>query len=297
MTQTWHAPAKINLSLKVGPAGPDGRHPLDSLVAFARRIGDVVRLEPAPDLELNIDGLFSDSLQHETDNLILRAARLLAQHLKIDQGAKITLTKNLPVASGIGGGSADAAAALVGLNDLWQGGLSLAALAELGATLGADVPACVMGAPLRMTGTGETISPIDALPSLGIVLVNPLKDCPTGPVYQAFDRMGGVADLVMTPLPQLATQDLLLAYLIAHENDLESAAIQLVPEIAMTLSAIAGSPDVLLSRMSGSGATCFGLYPTLRHAQAAARAIKNQLAFSPVWVEADEINEPTRSEL
>jgi 4-diphosphocytidyl-2-C-methyl-D-erythritol kinase len=121
-------------------------------------------------------------------------------------------------------------------------------------------------------------------------LVNPLKPCPTGPVYQAFDQIGGATELALSQLPSLSTQDQLLAFLRVNGNDLEAAVIQLVPEIATVLNAIAQSPEVLLARMSGSGATCFGLYPTLDMAQAAAVDIKNHLAIDPIWVKADEIN-------
>jgi 4-diphosphocytidyl-2-C-methyl-D-erythritol kinase len=290
MTHTWLAPAKINLSLAVGPVGADGRHPLDSIVAFTHGIGDELSIVAAQHLSLTIDGPFAQGLSDTADNLILRAARLLAARLSVTKGARITLTKKLPIASGIGGGSADAAAALIGLNALWEGGLSHADLALLGAQLGADVPACLLGQALRMTGTGETTAPLEGLPRLGVVLVNPLKPCPTGPVYQAFDQIGGATELAFSQLPSLNTQDQLLTFLSANGNDLEAAAIQLVPEIATVLNAIAQSPEVLLARMSGSGATCFGLYPTLDMARAAAVAIKNHLAIDPIWVKADEIN-------
>jgi 4-diphosphocytidyl-2-C-methyl-D-erythritol kinase len=293
--RVWLAPAKINLSLGVGEAGADGRHPLDSLVAFTRTIGDKVQLARAQTFELTIEGPFAADLADERDNLILRAARLLASHIKTDQGARIVLTKNLPIASGIGGGSADAAATLIGLNQLWHGGLSVADLMELGAQLGADVPACVYGKALRMVGTGEAMEPIEALPRLGIVMVNPLTPCPTGPVYRAFDslafdRPGRAKDLARAPLPALETQDNLLAYLASHPNDLEQAAIQCVPDIAEIIPSIAESGSILIARMSGSGATCFGLYPTLGQAQAAARDLKQKFANRPVWVAADEIN-------
>jgi 4-diphosphocytidyl-2-C-methyl-D-erythritol kinase len=289
MTIKVFAPAKINLTLRVGPPGRDGRHPLDSLVCFTHTCGDDLCLEEADTLGLAIDGPFAAGLSADADNLVMRAAQLLRDLGGIGRGAAITLTKRLPIASGIGGGSADAAAALIGLNQLWGLGASTQQLQELGGRLGADVPACVQGASLRMTGTGETTVPVGQLPRLAIVLVNPLVSCPTGPVYQQFDRMGRFTKQPLTPLPELATQSGLLDYLRATPNDLEAAAIALVPEIGEVLSALAETGNLLLARMSGSGSTCFGLYPNLSDAQAAAVAIKSRLASDPIWVEADEI--------
>jgi 4-diphosphocytidyl-2-C-methyl-D-erythritol kinase len=292
MIRSWLAPAKVNLSLGVGAARPDGRHLLDSLVVFTRRVGDQLVFERHGDFSLAVEGPFAQGLSSHGDNLVLQAARLLRTHTGSTAGASIRLVKNLPVASGIGGGSADAAATLIGLNELWGAGLLRSDLAQLGAELGADVPACVMGKPLRMTGTGETTHAVGPVARLGIVLVNPLKPCPTGPVYQAFDAIGPSGPLRIDPMPDLDTPERLMAYLASHPNDLEAAAISLVPDIARVLSAISNSPNVLLARMSGSGATCFGLYENLQRAEAAAVTIQNQLAIQPIWVEADEINCP-----
>lgn len=290
MTLRVFAPAKINLSLRVGPPEPDGRHPLDSLVCFARTCGDILTFEPADDLSLSIEGTFAQGLSSSDDNLVLRAAKLLRDFAGSDYGAAITLDKRLPVASGIGGGSADAASALVGLNRLWDCGADLGQLQELGASLGADVPACVLGTALRMTGTGETISAAPPLPKLGIVLVNPLIVCPTGPVYRQYDLIGRFSHADLHPLPELVTTDALLKFLNAAPNDLQAPAIDLVPQIGDVLASIAATAHVLLARMSGSGATCFGLYADLAEAQLAARHIRNTLASARFWVEADEIN-------
>jgi 4-diphosphocytidyl-2-C-methyl-D-erythritol kinase len=289
MTVKVFAPAKINLSLRVGPPGLDARHPLDSLVCFTRTCGDNLRLTQADALGLAIDGPFAAGLLADADNLVMRAAQSLRDFGGIGRGAAITLTKRLPIASGIGGGSADAAAALIGLNQLWGVGARIEQLQELGAKLGADVPACVQGTSLRMTGTGETTVPVGQLPRLAIVLVNPLVSCPTGPVYKQFDRMGRFTEQPLAPLPEIATQSGLLDYLRATPNDLEAAAIALVPQIGDVLSVLAETGDLLLARMSGSGSTCFGLYSNLAQAQAAAVAIKTRLASYPIWVEADEI--------
>lgn len=290
MTLVVTAPAKINLSLRVGSPQLDGRHPLDSLVCFTCTIGDTLHLEAADTVSLTIEGPFAPGLSVEATNLVVRAARLLAEQTGVSKGAAITLTKALPVASGIGGGSADAAAALIGLNQLWGTGASPDQLQSWSGALGADVPACVLGQNLRMTGTGETIAKIGQLPRLGILLVNPLVACPTGAVFQKYDVFGTFCQIDPTPLPDLNTQISLLNYLSATPNDLEASACALVPEISAVLSVLTETPHVLMARMSGSGATCFGLYPTLADAGAAAAYLRNKLASCPIWVEADEIS-------
>lgn len=284
------APAKINLTLAVGPALANSRHPLDSLVGFTRAVGDTLEIAHDNDLTMTIKGPFGAELSAGADNLVIMAAFALRFACQIEVGANITLTKNLPLASGIGGGSGDAAAALIGLNTLWELGLSTPELLSIAATLGADVPACVLGQALRMTGTGETIAPVSSAASMGIVLVNPLKPCPTGPVYRRFDELGLTANIHGAKLPDLSTSQRLLAYLLTAPNDLTPAAISLVPEIETILIAIANTPNVLLSRMSGSGATCFGLYETVHDAQLAAHNLRSTLATNAFWVEADVIN-------
>jgi 4-diphosphocytidyl-2-C-methyl-D-erythritol kinase len=289
MTASWiFAPAKINLSLRVGPPLANGRHPLDSLVCFTRSIGDEISFSPGSSLTLNINGPFAEGLSSNDDNLVLAAARLIQDGARA--GAALTLTKRLPIASGIGGGSADAAATLIGLNEMWQRGLTRPELHALGARLGADVPACLMGSALRMARTGEAIEAVTNVPRLGIVLVNPLIDCPTGPVYRRYDELARFSGPAIDPLPDLSSVGALLAFLRANPNDLEAAAMCLVPQIGDLLAAIGETDDVLLARMSGSGATCFGLYPDKATAQTAAEAIRNTLASFPIWVEADEIN-------
>lgn len=285
------APAKINLSLRVGPPLADGRHPLCSLVAFTKSCGDRLSFVQADDLCLSIEGPFGTGLSSGTDNLIMQAAHLLGAQTHTNVGANIKLTKSLPVASGIGGGSADAAATLIGLNTLWDTKVSRTELAQMGASLGADVPACVLGQAGMMSGTGETMTPIPPLPSLGILLINPLVPCPTGEVYRHYDHLGDIEVLGPFQPPHVSHITDLLAYLAIQPNDLEAAACDLVPEIGQCLEAIGGSPNVLLSRMSGSGATCFGLYRDLDAAQKAAIQIKNTLAPNLVWVEADVLDQ------
>lgn len=256
------APAKVNLYLRVTGRRDDGYHLLDSLAVFAG-VGDRVVAAPSPLLTLALTGAEAGALAAEADNLVLRAARALAP----GRGAAITLDKALPVASGIGGGSADAAAALRALARLWGVAADLPALA---ATLGADVPVCVESRPARMQGIGEVLSPAPALPPFGLLLANPRAPVATPAVFRA--RAPGFAD----PAPQparLADAAALAAWLRPLGNDLEAAAVGLCPPIASVLAAIAATPGCLLARMSGSGATCFGLYATPAAAEAAARGL------------------------
>lgn len=251
------APAKINLSLHVGPPWADGRHPIESIVAFAD-VGDELALEEADDLTLVVDGPFAGALAGEGDNLVLRAARLLRDAAGVRAGAALTLKKTLPVASGIGGGSADAAAALRGLNALWRAGLDEAALMKLGAKLGADVPACVASRSGFMTGGGEEVAPLD-LPELAAVLVNPGVPTPTGPVYRAFDDLGGGGAFARAEPPRWADAGAARSALKGMRNDLTEAAVSVCPPIADALSALGAAGEAELVRLSGSGATVFAL--------------------------------------
>jgi 4-diphosphocytidyl-2-C-methyl-D-erythritol kinase len=263
------AAAKVNLYLRVTGRRADGYHLLDSLAVFAGA-GDVILAAPADGVGLTVTGPEAGALAAEPDNLVLRAARALAELTGVREGAAITLTKNLPVASGIGGGSADAAATLRALNALWRTGLDAAALRDIAARLGADVPVCVESRPMRMQGIGEVLSPAPGLPEFGLLLVNPRVALPTPAVFGA--RAGGFSPPATLPahLPDAAG---LAAWLRPLGNDLETAAIGLCPAVAEVLAAIAAQPACLLARMSGSGATCFGLFRDAAAAEAAARAL------------------------
>jgi 4-diphosphocytidyl-2-C-methyl-D-erythritol kinase len=264
------APAKINLFLHVGDKRADGFHALQSLVAFTEA-GDELAFAPADALTLSIDGPFGKGLSAGDDNLIVRAARALGP-----RGAAVTLTKNLPVASGIGGGSADCAATLRGLNALWGLGRDTAALQEIGAGLGSDVPVCITCKPQWMEGRGEIVTELPALPETAIVLVNPGVGVPTGKVFAALKERRGVG----LPLPpKFANAGDLVAYLKDTSNDLEAPARNIAPVIGEVLDFIAGE-GALLARMSGSGATCFGLFENGTHAARAAAAIH---AAHPGW--------------
>ncbi|MBI3515812.1 MAG: 4-(cytidine 5'-diphospho)-2-C-methyl-D-erythritol kinase [Proteobacteria bacterium] len=181
------APAKLNLTLRVVGRRADGYHELDSVVAFTR-LGDVVRAQAADDITLALDGPFASALANAgaaADNLVLRAAHALASAAGAPRGARLTLTKNLPIASGIGGGSADAAATLQALSALWGTMLERRQLHALGLALGADVPVCLNGAPCRMQGIGETLTPLAGLPAAPILLVNPGVPLATAAVFRA----------------------------------------------------------------------------------------------------------------
>ncbi|WP_298214496.1 4-(cytidine 5'-diphospho)-2-C-methyl-D-erythritol kinase [Acidocella sp.] len=254
------APAKVNLYLHVTGKRADGYHLLDSLAVFPA-VGDRVEAEAAAELSLDLGGPFGAALRGETDNLLLRAARALAP----GRGAALRLEKNLPVASGIGGGSADAAAALRVLSRLW--GVNAADLPRLALGLGADVPVCLRRAPARMQGIGELLAPAPRLPEFGILLANPGVAVSTPAVFKA--RTGG--DSSPAPLPPLWPDATAMAQDLARcRNDLQAAAIGLQPVIGTVLAALAALPGALLARMSGSGATCFALFTTPGEARAAA---------------------------
>jgi 4-diphosphocytidyl-2-C-methyl-D-erythritol kinase len=264
------APAKVNLFLHVVGRRPDGYHLLDSLAVFPG-IGDTLRAAPADSLSLALEGPFGGSLQAVPDNLVLRAARGLAALTGVWAGARLTLVKTLPVASGIGGGSADAAAALRLLGRLWSVAPAAAALGALASRLGADVPVCLVGRPSRMGGVGEVLSPAPDLPAFGLVLVNPGVAVSTPDVFRA--RTGGFSARATLPSgwPDAAAMARDLA---ALTNDLEPPAVALCPAIATVLAALRTTPGCLLARMSGSGATCFGVFADPAAAAAAAEAVR-----------------------
>jgi len=245
------APAKVNLFLHVTGKRPDGYHLLDSLAVFPN-VGDWVTAALGAELSLTMSGPFGAALQAEPNNLILRAARALGR----DHGAALELEKHLPIASGIGGGSADAAAALLALRNLW--GLTTP-LHNIALALGADVPVCLESRAARMSGIGESLLPAPQMPEFGMVLVNPGIAVPTPAVFRA--RTGTFSPPAALP----AAWDnaaAMAADLAALTNDLETPAITIAPVIADVLAAITALPGCLLARMSGSGATCFGIFAT-----------------------------------
>jgi 4-diphosphocytidyl-2-C-methyl-D-erythritol kinase len=260
------APAKINLFLHVLGRRADLYHLLDSLVVFAGA-ADFLGAEPADFLSLSLSGPFGAALAVEEDNLVLRAGRALAESAGIVPAARLTLDKNLPIASGIGGGSADAAAALRLLARLWHIDLPPEKLSSVALTLGADVPVCLQGKPARMGGVGEVLRPAPALPECGLLLVNPGVGVATQAVFRA--RAGAFSAPAILPAawPDAAAMAADLSFL---KNDLQIPAIGLCPVIAEVLDAIGRTQDCLLARMSGSGATCFGLFADCAAAERAA---------------------------
>jgi 4-diphosphocytidyl-2-C-methyl-D-erythritol kinase len=243
------------------------------LVVFAG-MGDTVSACSGEILSLAIEGAEGAALDAGPDNLVLRAARALAEAAGLEGYARLHLLKRLPVASGIGGGSADAAASLRVLNRLWRLGLPEAQLAALGAKLGADVPVCVGSRPARMAGVGEVLSAAPSLPRFGLLLANPRQGLATPKVFRA--RQAGFSARADLPEAWGSAAEM-VADLARLGNDLQAPAISLRPAIAEVLVAISASPGCLLARMSGSGATCFGIFPNAAAAAAAAAALP------PAW--------------
>jgi 4-diphosphocytidyl-2-C-methyl-D-erythritol kinase len=271
------APAKINLYLHVLGRRADGYHLLDSLIAFAD-IGDTVTAAPADTLSLSVGGPEAEAIAGlGDDNLVLRAARLLAARGGIDAGAALHLDKRLPAAAGIGGGSSDAAAALRALSRLWNDPLDEQSLTDLALELGADVPACLAGRPVWIGGIGEVLGPATALPGAAIVLVNPRRPLPTAEVFRR--RSGPFSSARrFDPMPPDAAG--LTAVLASRRNDLTQAALALVPEISTVLQRLAALPGALIARMSGSGPTCFALFADREKALGAGRVLA---ATEPGW--------------
>lgn len=268
------APAKVNLYLHVLGRRGDGRHAVDTLIAFAD-VADSVRVRPARGLSLEITGPFAPALRGPVHcNLVLRAARALADAADVSRGAAIVLDKRLPVAAGLGSGSADAAAALRALTRLWRIDRRTAALRPLAARLGTDVPACLVGGAMRASGAGERLHPLPPLPRpLPLVLANPGSALPTGEVF------AGLRPPFSAPAPWPAGRGdaaALVRELARRRNDLEAPARRLAPAVGCVLEALAATPRCLLARMSGSGATCFAIYPTAARARAAARLLRRR---------------------
>ena len=273
------APAKINLSIKVMGRRPDGFHEIQSLVVFAD-CGEKLVGEMANELRLDVTGPFAGSLAGEQHNLVTRAATLLGEHLGLALDAHLTLEKHLPVASGMGGGSADAAAALRLLGRLYGRTVEHHELAALALCLGADVPVCLEPAPAFMWGKGELIKRLADVPDFWMLLVNPGVAVSTGDVFRLLNAQETVETEVSPPLPHWNDLDALVEWLAAQGNDLEGPARRIAPVIGDVIEAIAETDGCRLARMSGSGATCFGIYGDEKSAREAEAAIK---AAHPDW--------------
>ncbi|SHI96292.1 4-diphosphocytidyl-2-C-methyl-D-erythritol kinase [Shimia gijangensis] len=248
MTVEAFAPAKINLTLHVTDQRSDGYHLLDSLVTFVD-VGDAVTVEKAEKSTLTVTGPMAAGVPTDSRNLVLRAAEMLGVP------AKITLNKHLPAAAGIGGGSSDAAAALRALTTLYN--LALPSVSDL-LSLGADVPVCVPATLARMTGIGEQVAPVVNEPVWPMILINPRVSVPTGPVFQALPSKNNPP--MPEDFPDWKDWDTAAAWLTTQRNDLEAPAIGAQPSIGQVLTELHDSKGCALARMSGSGATCFGIY-------------------------------------
>lgn len=273
------APAKLNLGLRVLGRRADGYHLLQSLVVFLD-LADTVEIAPAVAWRVRLSGAFAQGLAGE-DNLVLRAGRALAEVALrdvaacADLAAEIALEKNIPVAAGLGGGSADAACVLRGLNELWQLGLPLPALQELAAPLGADLAVCLQGTPAMVGGIGEEIAPL-RMPSLALVVANPgiplaTKDvfARVAPPYEEKLSIGALANV--DDVAQVSR---------ALGNGLTPAALELCPTIGALLRDLAVLEGCRLAQMSGSGATCFAMFGDWRQAEEAAAELQRA---RPAW--------------
>ncbi|MGY2047172.1 4-(cytidine 5'-diphospho)-2-C-methyl-D-erythritol kinase [Methylobacterium sp. JK268] len=281
---TTRAPAKINLTLHVlGRRPGDGYHALESLVVFAG-VGDTLSLTPGPDLALDVSGPTAGPAGPTADNLVLRAAHRLAALVPGLAAGRFSLVKRLPVAAGIGGGSSDAAAALRLLARLNGLPGDHPALIEAARATGADVPVCLAPRARMMRGAGEAVGPALALPGLPAVLINPGVPVETAPVFRALGLAVGEANpAAAVPHPAIGPgldAAALLGVIAPARNDLEAPALTVAPVIGDTLAALRDRPGCRLARMSGSGATVFGLFAHRTRAAQAARAIA---AAHPGW--------------
>lgn len=292
---TIFAPAKINLYLHVTGRLDNGYHTLDSLIAFAD-IGDQIIIEPATDFKLSIDGPYAgafnakerDASPHSS-NLLVQAVWSIAQAAQKVPNVHISLTKNLPLASGLGGGSADAAAAIWGLLEWWEISNQASYLPGLMARLGADIPVCLHCRPTRVRGIGDVLDPVPLLDEIPVILINPGKPCPTAEVFMHY------AHDFKEPIPlpdDLEDFSTLVEFLRFQDNDLSRSACEIVPEIKSIIEALQGQDGCALARLSGAGATCFGLFKSEKDAQKAAREIS---ANNPDWwVRTGFLNRPER---
>jgi len=286
MARAAFAPAKVNLYLHVGAPNTgggraDGYHPICSLMAFAD-VGDRVSTFDAEALCLRVAGPFASGLDTGDGNLVMRAARaLVAEARRPLAPVGISLEKRLPVASGLGGGSADAGAALRLLRETFELSIDNKRLEALAATLGADGAACLWGAPVVAEGRGERLSAAPGLPPLDAVLVRPPVAVSTAEVYRRFDAEGRFGEVAPPAAPD-AFEDAadLAAWLAGQRNDLQAAAVAVAPAVGTVLETLANEPEALIARVSGSGGTCFALCADDIQAESLAERLE---AMSPSW--------------
>lgn len=281
MSWSAFAPAKVNLFLHVGKPRPDGYHPLCSWMVFAD-VGDTVAIQPSEKSEFVIDGPFSAALMMEPNNLVVRAADALLSRMPGERPEfRLILDKRLPIAAGLGGGSSDAGATLRLLRDALQLPVGDAALEAVAAELGADGPVCLWGKAAVAENVGDAVSPAPSLPPVDAVLVNPRRPAPTASVYAAYDASGspGMADRPELP-DAVESPEELAAILTYCRNDLEAPAIGVEPAIGEVLETLRDEPEVLLARMTGSGATCFALCASDIEAETLAERLES---MRPNW--------------
>lgn len=285
------APAKINLFLHITGRRDDGYHVIESLFVFTE-LGDLLNFKQADDFSLTFSGANAAALEElpVEDNLVFKAAHILAKAAGKSPSGAITLEKNLPLAAGIGGGSSDAAAALIGLNHLWDCGLSETELTDLSLALGADVPSCLAARPQIVRGIGEKLEPVTLPWSAGVVMVNPGKPVPTPGVFNGFktfreSRGLPPFDVAITDLSRVVADISMLDVLTS--NSLQDPASQLCPEIMEVERHLRLNSQQELLRMSGSGATVFALYHDKQAAEAVAHRVRKHAPHW--WVMADEI--------
>lgn len=275
------APAKINIYLHVTGRRPDGYHLLDSVFLFPD-LADIIEAAPADDLTLAIDGPYAGALAGEdlSDNLVMKAARILRSHSGERRGARLTLSKHIPVAAGVGGGSSDAVAALRALIGLWDIAIDQESLGRIALGLGADAPPFLALDPVRVRGIGEDITPLAERPDWGVVLANPGVKMPTPRIFADYRTRNAAfsaplgAEIPWTDIDWLKAKT---------RNDLEPFAIARAPAIQSLLTSLKQSPDVLLARMSGSGATCFALFPDRASASLAAALLRRDHPDFRFW--------------
>ena len=284
--QRYFSPAKINLTLHVSApiaAGEKyaGYHRLDSLVAFTNDIGDYLQFSPSDKCELLINGRFADGLDNGENNIIIKALRLLEAHIGQSINVKIELEKNLPIASGIGGGSGNAAAALVGLNQILKLGLDSEVLEKIALQLGADVPVCLKGLPIIMRNIGDEFAPAPRFPNLPIVLANPLVECSTPSIYKKYDEL---ADFDFSEFGFKDTNNLdgFCDLITSAKNDLENANFALYPQVAQLAADMKALNGVKLVRMSGSGGSVFAIFENADYAKKGADTL-HEIYNNQIW--------------
>ena len=271
------AHAKVNLTLHVVGQRANGYHELQSLVCKTE-FGDQIHLSPAADFSFHVIGPYASGIPVDESNLVVQAAKFMAQKHSKSLDCQIILEKNLPMASGIGGGSSDAAAVMRALSQYFS--VPLPNVDEL-MTLGADIPVCMTTGLTLMEGAGEDVTQLSAAPNWGVVLVNPNVGVSTPAVFNALNSKRNL------PMQDVAENCVDIAWLGDQRNDLDPPAMAIVPEVGAVVDAISAAPHCQMARMSGSGATCFGVFADIKHANAAAERL--QRAHPDWWVVSTKI--------